>query len=638
MTNFICFIYGDLSLRNREFILGFDDENTAIHLYEQMSPEEFTTGLFATVADGMDEGSGIIFGSNSYKLNCCVKAAYPEVQKVILCPDTTEDDRICKEYASPDLFTAINPYLRSIREFKKDIADKNFSVNECIEEEEKFGNLLDGIDKLTPGEVKALLCWMEEYSYITNDNNAGFRIFVLSVLMGFYGKKYFVKLCREAVLPAYSIHNRNFVFRQLENYLFKHPEFNAGDELDELYASIIGYWEKKLSEYLEPIPKEQRNRNRTVVIATQMINKSHAPTKSALERIDALVNGMGREVLCISTKEIMSSKGALPYAGILIGNYNEGLSGMTVQTEGEGRFLLYQPTINMPDEDEIIKILLMVHEFKPEQVIIVGNYSIPGDLCARITDTVKIPVIFSSMCRSFYGEFIAVGRSLTGEEIEKCRQLSINPDRYIESTFSFRLKPKHSVLNRKELGIPEDAFVGAVVGTRLDYDVTAEFIRQISELFDNGIFLAFAGVFPGYESLCMQIPKLKEHSVYVGSMEDILAFDEVCDFYMNPPRMGGGYSVTEAFYMGKPGVTLNYGDVAAAAGADFCVNDMDEYKAVIMRYAKDKEYYRMMSEKAIARSHMLLDGKSSLEYILTEVRKRNRQNITEASKDEKQEL
>ena len=79
MTNFICFIYGDLSLRNREFIFGFDDENTAIHLYEQMSPEEFTTGLFATVADGMDEGSGIIFGSNSYKLNCCVKAAYPEV-------------------------------------------------------------------------------------------------------------------------------------------------------------------------------------------------------------------------------------------------------------------------------------------------------------------------------------------------------------------------------------------------------------------------------------------------------------------------------------------------------------------------------------------------------------------------------
>ena len=91
---------------------------------------------------------------------------------------------------------------------------------------------------------------------------------------------------------------------------------------------------------------------------------------------------------------------------------------------------------------------------------------------------------------------------------------------------------------------------------------------------------------------------------------------------MNPPRIGGGFSVVEAFCKGMPGITLNYGDVAASAGLDFCVDSLEEMGEAIKRYKEDSEFYHMMAEKALKRSKELFDSKGAMEYILNEMEQR----------------
>ena len=91
---------------------------------------------------------------------------------------------------------------------------------------------------------------------------------------------------------------------------------------------------------------------------------------------------------------------------------------------------------------------------------------------------------------------------------------------------------------------------------------------------------------------------------------------EICDLYVNPPRIGGGYSIAEAFSKGVPGVTLNYGDVAAASGKDFIVNTLEEMNERILRFKNEKEYYQKMSQKSLERCKLLFDGTTSMKQIL----------------------
>ena len=80
--------------------------------------------------------------------------------------------------------------------------------------------------------------------------------------------------------------------------------------------------------------------------------------------------------------------------------------------------------------------------------------------------------------------------------------------------------------------------------------------------------------------------------------------------YVNPKRLGGGFSVIEAFAKGVPGVYLSIGDVNVAGGKEFSVNDFDEMTQMIEKYKNDREFYRLMSDKARKRARLMT---SSLE-------------------------
>lgn len=101
-----------------------------------------------------------------------------------------------------------------------------------------------------------------------------------------------------------------------------------------------------------------------------------------------------------------------------------------------------------------------------------------------------------------------------------------------------------------------------------------------------------------------------------GLQEDVLAVNECCDLYLNPKRIGGGTSVAEALYKGLPVVTMDYGDGGLGAGKEFHVSDYEEMYELVLKYANDKEFYKLMSEKAKERAQRLMDSKKEFVKII----------------------
>jgi glycosyltransferase involved in cell wall biosynthesis len=132
----------------------------------------------------------------------------------------------------------------------------------------------------------------------------------------------------------------------------------------------------------------------------------------------------------------------------------------------------------------------------------------------------------------------------------------------------------------------------------------------------ENIHIAFVGVFTRYDDYCRDDQAICENTTYLGFQSDILAICEICDLYVNPRRSGGGTSCAEAMFMGLPVVTMNYGDVALAAGKDFIVETYAEMNQKIRRYANDKFFYAEMSKKARERAALLGDTRKSLEVII----------------------
>ena len=62
------------------------------------------------------------------------------------------------------------------------------------------------------------------------------------------------------------------------------------------------------------------------------------------------------------------------------------------------------------------------------------------------------------------------------------------------------------------------------------------------------------------------------------------------DLYVNPDRMGGGFSSAMALTAGVPVLSINHGDVLKQVGKTFCVENYDEMSKEIEKYIQDSAY------------------------------------------------
>lgn len=488
----------------------------------------------------------------------------------------------------------------------EDIKD-NGIVRKCFELAEMFEELEDHIRTENIVNYQAVI---RNCIHELDDSYSQYKIFLCSFLIYMDNNQEDIRLLLSQT-DSISPFNKFFISNQLLRLSFLHPEVMNNIVYQQLYDGFYEYYHSVFKDELQYIQKENRHKDRVLVLTTQLLGERHAPTRTTFERCETLIKDMHKEVLCINTRETYNELGFMPYYKFTIGDIEESYNGYS-STDFKGTLInVYQPEYNPLVPGNLSKLLQMIYEYAPERIVVIGNRSIIGDLCANILPTVCIPLVFSELNIKHNQYVFTAGN------------YKVNDPAVIKGTFTFSLNPQIKKLTRAELGLPEDKFILVVVGIRLDYDIDKRFIDCIRRTFDSGTYIVFAGCFDKYQELAEHDEELRNNSSFIGYQNDILALMECCDLYVNPLRLGGGFSIAEAFCKGVPGVTLNYGDIAAAAGLEFCVKDYNTMSNTIKMLRSRKDYYNNMSEKALKRYTELTDSSKALQYIFDEMDRLN---------------
>lgn len=472
-------------------------------------------------------------------------------------------------------------------------------------------NRIENIEK----EDKFWCCFCQLILYALEEEDSVkdyfyYKLALYSILIMISHKSEFASLYLEEVMESNkaSLENLYFVYHQFKRFFFTGQaaqDNKNSNMLNELYDRCYnGFLENAITE-LAKIPLEERNHNLVIIMTVQFLNDMHAPTKSVIERIKTL-RALGKKVILINTAEFCLMNGYLPTYKMTVANFYEEYNDISEIKVGNEDIPFLQIPDDLPIPYRLQALTQIVNKLKPYYILSVGTGSILADLCGNMVPCASMSVVFSNLPNT-KNKMKILGRKLSKEEKEIYKEEDI-----IESRFTFELKPQTKKFSRKEPGIPEDKFVLVVVGTRLQYDITDEFMDMLQKVCENGCYIIFSGIMENYNELMDKYPIVADNSLFVGYCEDILALMEICDLYVNPDRSGGGFSVIEAFSKGKPGVYLKKGDVYTAGGEAFAVDTLSDMEAQIIKYKEDREYYNSMSVVAKYRAGLMTSSKEAM--------------------------
>lgn len=338
------------------------------------------------------------------------------------------------------------------------------------------------------------------------------------------------------------------------------------------------------------IPLRDRNSNRIVIITEQIWDELHSPTKLILEYI-YILRKLGFEVLLF----VCPSDGFLRHevwyqAGKVI-NENRHIS---EKIEYRGMSVQYFQ-INLSSSDclkEYAMMLTLIQAWNPLFVYSYGLGNVIGDLCKNITTLVHEDMQ-AIECPVSEGQILV--RILKGdEEYEKMVLQSLSEHQsqlWIPQNFPVYFDGNGKDISRKELGLPEEQFLIAIVGNRLETEIDEEFVQIMKNIMKEYsctafVFIGAAGKLEKYFIDTM----VEDRVFYLGFQQDLVSVYEVMDLYLNPKRMGGGYSSIMALHASLPVVTLPECDVAYNVGEEFVVSDYGQMFQTVGRYIEDTSF------------------------------------------------
>lgn len=357
--------------------------------------------------------------------------------------------------------------------------------------------------------------------------------------------------------------------------------------------------ERYEAEYPCPVPflpYEQRNKKRIIIETDLFLTGMHAPSRIILRICKTLIQDMGYEVLLLVNVEWMSRGWMeqfwlLPY---LINSRRDIDGRFTLDYEGiaiQG----YQIQWRRETAAEMRQLMQELYAWKPLCVWHIGGASFQHDYYRNLTTMISMPctngysVSEASVLVSYMQNDSASFRESIAY-IEEQKQKMVN----IKITNEYKDEGKN--YKKSDFEIPEDAFVISIVGTRLDDEMSEEFLHMIHELEEStdSLYYIIIG-----NSIKKPLSLENEAKVkYLGHRSDLVDVIKVSDLFVNPPRTGGGGGACRALAVGVPVVTLPNCDVSSLVGDAFCCQTLEEMKEEIIRYQSDPDFYREKQERA----------------------------------------
>ncbi len=418
----------------------------------------------------------------------------------------------------------------------------------------------------------------------------------------------------------FSVNVKYFLFYQLKTASFSMNIDNDSIKflLWKLFKQIIHNFRCEVDELLKKIPAEECNTNVALVITEQFLGEDHAPTKRCLERCKMLVES-GRKVLLINTAECLSLIGEIPFYRPRDAKYDEDYLSYDKITWQGITIPFCQCESNMPNIGELKILIQLVHQIRPQLVISIGGTSILANLINEIVPVLTIGLSAANM-EITMTDCQTLSRKLNDSDVKLLNGLGLQQNRIIQSIANFSLPQNSRIIQRSEMGLPENKFIIVIAGNRLKDEIDSKFIKMMCQTVDNDIVFAVIGEY-NIEDFD-KAPELKEKVYFFGIISNLFGVLGVCDLYVNPFRIGGGVSGVWALANGKPVVTMPYGDVSVNVGSEFWTESYDTMSELIKRYKEDKEFYSLMSSKARSRAKKLIDSDNEFRRVILEFQQR----------------
>ena len=369
--------------------------------------------------------------------------------------------------------------------------------------------------------------------------------------------------------------------------------------------------------------KSMPHHDRILVVTTQLLGDKHGPTQNTLDYCYTLQKKLKKEVFLLVTFEMPSN---IPEEMVTLSegrdiclfNYEESLEGDFILSYMGENIKGYQCRVDEQNIEELKGVLLNIYNWNPYLVYNLGGDNIIADICGEFTTQVTLP--FSYGYPISQGKFLILPRSEEKHEqfikdyIKEYNQI------LLESIFVFKLREPIKIHTKADVGIDAHKFVIAIVGNRLDNEISKNFAQELRKLLikNNNLLIVFIGVFQDYELRKEEFGPL-ESTKYIGYQDDIRGVLNLADIYLNPPRKGGGTSAVEALAEGIPVITLPFCDVAYAVGQDFVHENYVDLENLIAKYQNDSLFYEKQIQRAKEVSSKVINTEATLKDILTRI-------------------
>jgi glycosyltransferase involved in cell wall biosynthesis len=412
-----------------------------------------------------------------------------------------------------------------------------------------------------------------------------------------------------------------------EIFINAYPKNAAHDLKRKLHHYNVQRFKLELEAPTQYRPYHSRYKNRIAIVTEQLLGTNHAPSKIILDQCYTLQKELGMEVLLFVCPVDMSQENWMSWCEIVHQNYLPQLNGeyliiydeegiQAAQKEANGIFYLQYKDIIIRGKQVLFardtiaaqkSLLQLIFEYNPLYVYNMNSVNPVADICGGFTAV-------AASC-------MANGYPVSDADILLCLQNSVKElvdQEYIiledrqqiamNYQWHYHIEEPEGYYERSAYHIPEDEFVMAVVGNRLQAEIDEDFVKVLEHILelDSKISIILIGNYPNYRDRFNS--KIFENRIYsIGFQEKLAAALKLADLYVNPPRAGGGISALYALYIGVPVITLPECDVAYNAGRQFICTDYKDMIRMVERYRKEPEFYDQQKKHAIDYTHEIND-------------------------------
>lgn len=390
------------------------------------------------------------------------------------------------------------------------------------------------------------------------------------------------------------------------------PEFYRERRM--LHKKSIEAFRRELAPDCQSVPVEKRNKKRIAVVTEQLLSARHAPTRLALDIIYVLQKHLGYEILLFVCPSDRSA--ALEGLWYLPGGVR---SDVAVSNEvvkmsyREMEFLGYQVSMNGSRRADYQKMFALMKEWNPLFTFCMGVFNPIGDLIGSMNTLVSMGMTLD--CPVSEGDIlIRFGRKAADEEQKYEMALEAHQVQlFLEGQMPAMVERGSGSCLRSDIGVPEEQFLIAIVGNRLETELDTVFVDMMQRILERTTNTAFVIIGEITAAKILFEKEIFDDRIYyLGYREDLADVYGVMDLYLNPKREGGGYSSALAIASGIPVVTLPNCDVAYNVGEEFVAEDEDAMLETVCRYAVDEAFYNKKKEQAQSR------GNTDIEEQMTE--------------------